>query len=379
MKRYVLLLIVGMFVTLISVSSAFALPVETRASNAYLIDLSTETVLLDKNSSTSMPTSSMSKLMTLYVIFDALKQGYVKTSDKFHVSEKAWKMKGSRMFLDVGSYVTVEDLVRGVAIQSGNDAAVALGEGFAGTEEAFVERLNLASKELGMNESHFMNASGMPHRNHYSTAKDLTLLARRIIKDFPEYYHYFGEKDFTYNKIYQPNRLPILGKINGADGLKTGHAEAAGYGLVGSAIRDGHRLILVVNGLKTDKERSRESSRLLEWGFRNFKVRELFEAGEEVAKAKVWLGDEDEVSLVSEEDLKLSLPIFKEKETKITLRYDEPIHAPIKKGDQIATLTIEVPDQKIREVSLIAGKDVERRGIIGRAIARLSYLIEGSL
>ncbi len=378
MKRYVLLLVaaVGMF---ISVSSALALPVETKASHAYLIDLSTETVLLDKNSSSMMPTSSMSKIMTLYVIFDALKQGYVKLSDKFHVSEKAWKMKGSRMFLDVGSYATVEELIRGVAIQSGNDAAVALAEGFAGTEEAFVERLNLAAKELGMNNSHFMNASGWPNPDHYSTAKDLTTLARRIITDFPEYYHYFSEKDFTYNKIYQPNRLPILGKINGADGLKTGHAEEAGYGLIGSAIREGHRLILVVNGLKTDKERSRESSRLLEWGFRNFKVRELFEAGEEVAKVKVWLGDENDVPLVSQEYLKLSLPIFKEKETKITLKYKEPVQAPIKKGTQLATLTIKVPDQELREIPLVAGKNVERRGVIGRAIARLSYLIEGAL
>jgi len=364
---------------MLSSASAYALPFETKAKQAYLIDTSTNTVLLEKNADQVMPTSSMSKVMTLYVVFDALKQGYVKMDDAFNVSEKAWKMQGSRMFLDVGSKAKVSDLIQGVAIQSGNDATVVLAEGVMGDEAAFVDRMNMAAQELGMKDSHFMNASGWPDPRHYSTARDLATLAGHMIRDFPEYYKLFSEKEFTYNGIYQPNRLPILGKVEGADGLKTGHTEIAGYGMMGSAERDGRRLILVINGLTTSDDRAREGVRLLEWGFRNFKNKTLLKEGEEVAKAKVWLGKEDEVSLVANKDVVFSMPVFKNEDVSMKLKYNEPLMTPIKKGDEIATLEIEIPDQTKEIVKLVAGSDVARKGLFGRAIARFKYFINNTL
>lgn len=359
-------------------SAALALPFETRAKQAMLIDTSTNTILLEKNADEIMPTSSMSKVMTLYVVFDALKQGYIKLNDRFHVSEKAWKMKGSRMFLEVGSKATVDQLIHGVAIQSGNDATVALAEGMMGDEKDFVARMNLAAEELGMNDSHFMNASGWPDPRHYSTARDLAKLADHIIKDFPEYYKLFAEKSYTHNKIYQPNRLPILGKVEGADGIKTGHTEAAGYGMIGSAMREGRRLILVVNGLNSESDRARESVRLLEWGFRNFRNKKLVEANQEVSTAKVWLGDEEEVSLIAEDDIVFSMPAFKNKEVKMNLSYNEPLMAPIRKGDKVATLEISIPDQAGATVDLVAAHDVGRKGFFGRAWNRFNYFLNGS-
>ena len=220
-----------------------AAQVETKAREAIIVDANTGVVLLDKEADAQMPTSSMSKVMTIYMLFEDLKAGRVKLEDTFLVSEKAWRMGGSKMFIKVGDRVKVEDLIRGIIIQSGNDATIAVAEGLAGSEEAFAQAMTARAKELGMTKSHFVNASGWPDPEHYSTPRDLALLAYRIIHDFPEYYHYFAEKEFTYNKIRQPNRLPILTAVNGADGLKTGHAEEAGYGLIASAKRDDRRVI----------------------------------------------------------------------------------------------------------------------------------------
>jgi len=356
-------------------SAAIAAPEDTNAREAILIDVKTGTVLLDKNSAQRMPTSSMSKVMTLYAVFDALKQGTLKLDDELAVSERAWKMQGSRMFLEIGSKVKVEDLIKGVAIQSGNDATVVLAEGIAGDEQAFVDRLNLKAKELGMENSHFMNASGWPDPEHYSTPKDLSILAERIISDFPEYFHYFSQKDFTYNNIYQPNRLPLLDKVKGADGLKTGHAEEAGYGLIGTAKRDDRRLILVINGLKNSASRTDESVRLMEWGFHNFKDVTVLKKDDKVAAAKVWLGKETEVPLVTAEDVVFSVPVFKKSDITMKLSYSEPVRAPIKKGDGIATLTINVPGQEPKEVTLVAGNDVNPKNIFGKAWARFQYAI----
>jgi len=372
-KSFVLCLVI---ITILFASNvSFALPFETRAKQAILIDTSTNTILLEKNADEIMPTSSMSKVMTLYVVFNALKQGYIKLEDSFNVSEKAWKMEGSRMFLEVGSKVMVKDLIQGVAVQSGNDATVVLAEGLMGDEKTFVDRMNLAAEELGMNDSHFMNASGWPDPRHYSTARDLAKLAQHIIKDFPEYYKLFSERSFTYNKIYQPNRLPILDKVEGADGIKTGHTEVAGYGLIGSAERDGRRLILVVNGLETDKDREKEATRLLEWGFRNFKNQQILKEGQEVSTAKVWLGYKDEVSLVSDKDVIFSMPAFKDKDIKMKISYNEPIMAPINKGDKLAKLEISIPDQPASSVDLVAGEDIKIKGFFGRAITRFKYFL----
>lgn len=349
--------------------------IDTTASHAILMDAETGSILLDKNINERMPTSSMSKTLTLYAVFDALQKGTIKLEDEIQVSEKAWRMAGSKMFIRVGSNVKVEDLIRGVAIQSGNDATVALAEALAGTEEAFAERLNVIAKDLGMTNSHFMNASGWPDPEHYSTAHDLAILAKRIIADFPDHYHYFAEKEFTYNNIRQHNRDPLLGRLAGADGIKTGHTEAAGYGLIGSAIRQGRRLILVVNGLQSEKARQEESIRLLEWGFRNFENKKVLQKGLALETAEVWLGDKEKVSLVTDQDMTVTLPVSARADIKMSVTYMSPLKAPIKKGDAVAKLLIKIPGQSPRQVDLLAGEDVARKGFFGRAFAQAHYLL----
>lgn len=349
--------------------------IETKAKEAIVVDANTGVVLLDKDAGAQMPTSSMSKVMTLYMLFEDLKNGRVKLDDTFLISEKAWRMGGSKMFIKVGDKVKVEDLIRGIVIQSGNDATVAVAEGLAGSEEAFATAMTARAKELGMTGSNFVNASGWPDPDHYSTPRDLALLAYKVIHDFPEYYHYFKEKEFTYNKIRQPNRLPILGRVNGADGLKTGHTEVAGYGLIGSADRDGRRIIIVANGMESDAERTEESIKLIEWAFRSFESKKLIVTNDEVAKAKVWLGKQEEVPLVAGEDLTVLLPRARSKDVKMSVVYEGPLKAPLQKGAEVGTLRVEIPDQEPVEVRLLTGAAVERLGIWGRAKNRAEYLI----
>lgn len=354
---------------------------DTIAKQAIIVDATSGAVLLDKDSNTKMPTSSMSKVMTMYMVFDALKHGNLKLDDELLVSERAWKNSmsdGSRMFIQVGTRVKVEDLIRGVIVQSGNDASVALAEGVAGTEEAFVDAMNKRAQEIGLKNSHFMNATGLPDPNHYSTPRDLALLAYRIMTDFPEYYHYFSEKEFVYNKIKQQNRDPLLGKVAGADGLKTGHTEIAGYGLIGTAQRDGRRVILVMNGLPSQKDRQEEGIKLMEWAFRSFETKKLLAAGETLESAKVWLGQEETVPLVTKKDVVVTLPRARRNELKMTVKYNDPLKAPVAKGDQVGSLILQVPDQQPEEIPLFAGADDAKKGMFGRVKDRLGYLLTGS-
>ena len=346
----------------------------TIAKQAVVIDVSTNTVLLDKDANTPMPTASMSKVMTLYMVFDAIKQGRISLGDRFTISERAWRMGGSKMFIQVGTQVSVEDLIRGVAIQSGNDAAVALAEGLGGTEEDFARQMTARAKEIGMTNSNFANASGWPDPNHYSTAHDLAVLAYRTIVDFPELYHYFGEREFSYNNITQQNRDPLLGRLAGADGLKTGHTEEAGYGLIGSAQRDGRRVIMVVNGLSSMKERSDESVRVMEWAFRNFELKTVFSKDQDAARVAVWLGDRADVAAVPEKDVKALLPRIGGGQIGISVVVEAPVHAPVSKGDVLGAVEVTYPDGKKEQVNLLAASDVERLGFFGRIGARLSNL-----
>lgn len=349
--------------------------VETNAKQAIIVDVETGVVLFEKNSMERMPTASMSKVMTTYMLFDELKRGRLKLDDRILVSEKAWRMGGSKMFIHVGDRVKVEDLIRGIVIQSGNDATVAVAEGLGGTEDAFAEAMTARAKQLGMKNTNLKNASGWPDPDHYSTAHDLAILAHRIIADFPEYYHYFAEREFTYNKIRQQNRDPLLGRVAGADGLKTGHTEAAGYGLMGSAIRDGRRVIMVISGLSSEKERLEESVRLLEWAFRNFDRQVLVKQGEAVDGAPVWLGRTAEVPLVAKDDIRVVVPRARRHEVRMSASYESPVPAPIKKGTEIGHLTIDIPHQVPIKVALYAGADVPRLGFFGRAKERARYLI----
>ncbi|MEX0695827.1 MAG: D-alanyl-D-alanine carboxypeptidase family protein [Rhodospirillales bacterium] len=361
---------------------AFAAEIETKAREAILLDPATNTAILSKNSEESMPPASMSKMMTTYMLFESLKDGRISLDDKFRVSENAWRKGGagsggSTMFLPPNSEVRVEDLVRGIIVQSGNDACIVVAENLAGSEEAFSRRMTDKANELGMKNSKFVNATGWPDPEHRTTAYDLALLVKRTIQDFPEYFHYYSEKEFTYNKIRQYNRNPLMYGYAGADGMKTGHTEEAGYGLTGTATQDGRRLIVVVNGLGNSKERASESARLLDWGFREFDNYNLFKSGDTVDIAPVWLGAMPTVEMKIARDVYLTMTKKDRRAMKVTVRYQSPIPAPIHVGQQIGTLTIEAPDFKTIETPLLANQDIPQLGVFGRLGAALEFLLWG--
>jgi D-alanyl-D-alanine carboxypeptidase (penicillin-binding protein 5/6) len=325
-----------------------------------------------------MPTASMSKIMTVFMVFERLKDGRLSLDDKLLVSENAWRKGGSKMYVQVGDQIRVEDLLRGVIVQSGNDASIVLAEGLGGTEESFGEEMTDKGKEIGLSNSSFANATGWPDPNHWMTANDLATLALRTIQDFPDYYHYYGETEFTWSEIRQGNRNPLLYKDVGADGLKTGHTEEAGYGLTGSALRDGRRLILVVNGLQSVRERTEESVKLINWGFREFGNYTLFKAGETVEEAAVWLGDLETVPLVPAEDLTVTLSRKDRKEMTVTVNYLSPVPAPIQRGQEVAALVIKTPDGEPIERPLVAGEDVALLGPISRLVSGLKFIVMGA-
>lgn len=352
--------------------------IDTVARNAFIVDYRTGAVLMDKGADERMPPASMSKIMTAYVVFSFLKEGKATLDDMLPVTEKAWRTGGSKMFVMVGTQVRLEDLLRGMIIQSGNDACIVLAEGLAGSEEAFVEIMNRKAREIGLTGSRFANVTGLPHPDHYMTARDLATLARRIISDFPEYYHYDSEKEFTYNGIKQGNRNPLLYKDIGADGLKTGHTEEAGYGLTASVVRDNRRIILVLTGMKSMKERAQESERLVEWAFREFGGYTVFKAGEKVEEANTWLGVEPKVALTVEEDATVSVLRRYRKDMKVSVNYTGPIPAPISKGQKVGKLVVTVPEMQPQEFDLVAAEDVERLGALGRMAATVSYIMFGA-
>lgn len=351
---------------------------DTTAQQAVLIDAATGTVLFAKKADEKMPTSSMSKMMTVYLVFDAMKQGKLHLTDMISVSERAWKSEGSRMFLDVGSQVKVEDAIRGVIIQSGNDASVALAEAVGGTEGSFANRMNEMAAKLELRNSHFVNATGLPDPQHYSTPHDLAKLGLALIRDFPEYYHYFSEIEFTFHNIKQGNRNPLLYRKMGVDGIKTGHAENAGFGLTASALRDGRRLVLVVNGLENMQARADEPARLLEWGYHEFNTYPLVKAGQQMALAKTWLGITPQVTLVAAQDVVVTLPLAARTGLQVAVEFQEPMQAPIKKGQAVGKIKITAPDLLPIEIPLQAGADVERKGFFDALMAKARYVLTGS-
>jgi serine-type D-Ala-D-Ala carboxypeptidase (penicillin-binding protein 5/6) len=352
--------------------------IDTPARYALVVEADTGTVLLDKHGEERMAPASMSKIMTAYVAFGMLKQGRVSLGDELSVSEKAWKLGGSKMFVGIGGRIKIDDLLKGMLIQSGNDACIVLAEGMAGSEDAFVEMMNEKAKEIGLNDSHFANVTGMPDPNEWMTAHDLVQLAERITKDFPEYYHYFSEKDFNFNNIDQGNRNPLLYKDIGADGLKTGHTEESGYALTGSIVRGDRHVILVVSGLSSMKDRASESERLAEWAFREFNNYKLFSAGDKVDDAEVWLGAAPKVGLTVAQDIVVTLPRHSRRDMKVTISYDKPVPAPVKQGDEIGKVTVTAPDATATERSLYAAGDVAPIGTVGRMATLAGYLIWGN-
>ena len=351
--------------------------IETQARHALILEAETGVVLLDKNADERIPPASMSKVMTAYIVFGLLKEGRAKLTDELPVSERAWRLQGSKMFVPIGGRISIDDLLKGVIIQSGNDACLVLAEGLAGSEEAFVKLMNQKANEIGLKDSHFANVSGLPDPDHWMTARDLATLAIHTIKDFPEYYHYYSEMDYEFNNIKQGNRNPLLYKNIGADGLKTGHTEESGYSLTASVVRDNRRLIIVLNGLPTMKARAQESDRLIEWAFREFNDYRLFAAGDKVDDGEVWLGAEPKVPLSVDKDFIVTLPRKARRDMKVTVEYDRPISAPIQKGDPVGKVVMTAPDLPSVEAPLVAATNVERMNPWGRVVTLAGYLVWG--
>ena len=351
---------------------------DTAARAAMVVDLTSGAVLLDKNSDIPLPPASMSKLMTLNMVFEALAAGRLSLDEKFRVSEKAWKMGGSRMFVREGDRIRIEDLIRGVIIQSGNDACIVLAEGLAGSEEAFAAKMTERAVELGMTDSTFANATGWPHPDHRMSARDLILLTRRMLTEFPQYYSYYAETEFSWDGVTQKNRNPLLYLDIGADGLKTGHTEEAGYGLVGSAVRDDRRIAFMITGLDSSKARSVESERLTTWAFREFKTGKIATAGQIVGEAEVWIGSADTVALTPARDIVATAPYGALDELKVSIRYDGPVAAPIAAGDIIADLVVEAPGLPPVVTPLAAAHGVAKGGVVSRVMGAAKLLIGGS-
>lgn len=348
---------------------ARAVDYSTPAPFAYLIDVETRAVLLDKRGDEAMPPASLAKLMTIELVLNALQDGRLSMSDKFLVSEKAWRMRGSRMFAEINSEIEVENLLRGIIVQSGNDAAVILAEGMAGTEEAFADLMNARADELGLTGSRFVNATGWPAPEQRVTARDMAMLAIHIIETYPEYYPIFAEEEFIWNGVRQRNRNPLLSRDVGADGLKTGHTEESGYAFVGSAVREGRRMVLVVSGLDTARARSDEAFKLLQWGLRTFSPMTLYNAGEAFAGVAVFGGEKSRVSVGGEGPVKVLVERGVERhDLRGRLVYDWPLEPPVRTGDQIARLRVTHDDRVVAEIPLYATEDVDVGPLHRRAL-----------
>lgn len=357
---------------------AFALePPTTLATQAYAMDYETGAELFNKDADVRMPTSSMSKVLTSMVAFDAVKSGKISMEQELPVSENAWRMQGSKTFVDINKPAKVSDMIHGVIIQSGNDACIVLAEGIAGSEPLFADLLNKKAAELGMKNSHFVNASGWPDPEHYSTPRDLAIMAHALIKDYPEEYKIYSQKDFTYNNIKQGNRNPLLYSYPGTDGVKTGHAEEAGYGVIGSAVMGDRRVILVINGTKSMQERADESRKLMDWALRNFKNVEIAQKGKVYAEAPVVLGLQKTVPLTVAKSMKMTLPAIAGGDVKVQAVYDAPLKAPVKAGEAAGKLVITIPNMPVQEVPLITATPVEQNGLFARTWEKLMIRIIG--
>ncbi|WP_026353980.1 D-alanyl-D-alanine carboxypeptidase family protein [Woodsholea maritima] len=355
---------------------------ETRASHAVIMDAHTGIVLFNKDGDVAMPPASMSKLMTTLMAFEAIENGRLSLDDELMVSENAWRKGGvssgsSTMFLEPNTRVKVSDLLRGIIVQSGNDACIVIAEALEGTEDAFAEAMTHRAQELGLTSATFANSTGWPHEDHRISARDLAEVARIIIEDHPEFYELYNEGSFTYNGITQSNRNPLLGVVEGADGLKTGHTEESGYGLVGSAVRDDTRRIIVFNGMGSMRDRASEAERLMRAAFSDFEVYTLGEAGEVLAEADVFMGHEAKIGLVLPQSLTLGMHRREYRDFTAHVEFEGPVTAPIQQGDVLGHLIVDMGEGREERIELQAEKDIARKGLFGRAGDALLYLIRG--
>ena len=373
--------LLSLSVSLLTLANANAF--ETKATSAILMDFETGEYLFTKNHEKMIPPASMSKLMTVYVLLSKIKEGEISLEDKFIVSEKAWRKGGaasggSTMFLKIGQEVSVEDLIKGIIIQSGNDACITVAENIAGSEEEFAELLNETAQKLGLNNANFVNSTGLPHPEHRISVEDLAILARHIIKDFPDFYHFFKEKEFTFNGIKQGNRNPLLYSLKGSDGLKTGHTDEAGFCLTGSVLRGDRRLIEVVAGLNSNKERQEETESLMTWGFATFNNYTLFKKNQILAEIPVWYGTQKTVDAIVDEDIVKTIKKSKRNKYTANLVYEKPLKAPVYKGDKIVEIVLSYKDKVVNKYPLVAKDSVAKMGPVSRFIENIKYFIFGA-
>jgi len=355
---------------------------QTKAKQALVMDFDSGSVLFQKNADQHMPPASLAKLMTMEVVFHSLKTGELNFDTPFNISLDVWKRGGansggSTMFAALNSDIRLEDLIRGVIIQSGNDAAMAIAEGMAGSEYAFAGLMNQRARKIGLENSTFRNSTGLPDPDQLVTSRDLAVLARHIVKTYPELYKIYSEPDFIWNKVRQRNRNPILGKVQGADGMKTGYTEASGYGLVGSAQQNGRRIIVVLNGMDSKRERSAEAVKILRWAFRAFRPIDLFEEGEVVGEATLYGGAKSGVELKADGPLRIFVPIGFQDRIKADIVFQGPIRAPVEAGTRIAKLQVKIDGKVSQETALYAAEDVGEGSVTQKAIDAMQELIVG--
>ncbi|WP_419911873.1 D-alanyl-D-alanine carboxypeptidase family protein [Hoeflea sp.] len=359
---------------------AFAQIFETKAKQAYLIEAETGTVLFAKNEDDLIPPASLAKLMTMEMVFNELQNGQLTLEDEFQVSENAWRTGGavsgtSTMFAEINSSIPLADLIRGVIVQSGNDACIVIAEGMAGSEANFAEMMTERARQLGLEKSVFGNSTGLPHPDARVTARELVLLARHVQQTYPEYYTIYSELDFTWNKIFQRNRNPLLRANIGVDGLKTGFTEESGYGIVSSIQRDGRRLFLAMSGMSSVKERAEEARKILEWGLRSFEERELFTEGEIIGNASVYGGEQSKVALMAGGPIKIFVPVSNADRLKARIVYDWPLNAPIDEGRPVGTLKVWIGDTLSQQTPLYAAESVPKGPLHKRAFDALQELM----
>ena len=352
--------------------------IDTKAEQAIVMDFDTNEILFEKNSNIKTPPASMTKIMTVYAAFDRLKNTDLSIENECVVSAKAYKMGGSRTFLEIDDKVSIDELLKGIIIQSGNDASVALAECLAGTEDDFAKLMNVYAKRIGMRNTNFLNSSGWPEDNHYSTVYDLALLSNSLINEFPDLYLYFSDKEFTYNDIKQPNRNKLLSSVQGADGLKTGFTRASGWGIAATAKRDDRRITAVINGTNSSRSRLNEASNLINWAFSQTSQKLLVDENQVIVEVDVWLGNKPRVNLVSSKKIVSTLSFDQIQLIKSSLEYKRPIEAPIKKGEVYGKLLIDIDGKPNIEVELIAQENVGTVNPISKVFAAMRYLIFGT-
>ncbi|WP_339118740.1 D-alanyl-D-alanine carboxypeptidase family protein [Halomonas sp. BMC6] len=341
-------------------------PPQLAASSWILMDANSGRILAEHNSDERLPPASLTKLMTAYLVERELDRGTINLTDMVNISENAWRTGGSKMFIEVGDRISVDNLLHGIIIVSGNDASVAMAEHLAGGEAPFADLMNQHATRLGMNDTNFMNATGLPHENHYSTAHDMARLSRHIINDYPEHYAIYSQRNFSFGGIDQPNRNRLLWRDPSVDGLKTGWTTEAGYCLVSSAQRDGMRLISVVMGTNSDEARAQESQKLLSYGFRFYETMKLYERGAVLATPRVWGGDINELRVGVDEEVFMTLPRNRNEELRARLNLDADIHAPVAVGDDVGTLEVYLGEEMVGERQLVALENIEEGGLFKR-------------